>query len=54
MVKRIIPHPCRGAFILDARPGVLPPAIILQPSGLTSILPSSLRADLHTILQPPG
>ena len=37
MVKRGIPHPCRGAFILDAQPGVLPPATILQPSGLNSV-----------------
>ena len=44
MVRRGIPHPCRGATILDAQPGVLPPAIILQPSGLTSLIPCS-RAD---------
>ena len=41
MVRRGIRHPCRGALISDARPGVLPPAIILQPSGLGSVLPFS-------------
>ena len=29
------PHPCRGALLFHTVPGVLPPATILHPSGVT-------------------
>ena len=50
MVRRGIPHPCRGAFISEDEPGVLPPATIPQPSGMTSALSSrGLRASRSNI-----
>ena len=35
MTGHVFPHPCRGALLFHPVPGVIPPAKIRYPSGVT-------------------